>query len=86
MNSTIRDLLGGIARACGITARGALKRVTAGSWNKWRGPASSRGGAGYAAKARRRALEREHGVIGSLDKGIPSFLSLSFFALPDGNL
>jgi hypothetical protein len=63
VNSTVRDL-GGIARVAGITARAAVKWVTAGPWNKWRGPALRGEEAVYAAKAGRRTLEREHGVIG----------------------
>ena len=40
----VSDVLGGIARDSEITARAAVKRATTGPWNKWRGPASSRGG------------------------------------------
>src|SRR5688500_15314853 len=51
MESSERDL-GGIARGLALTARARGQVRGAGSWNKWRGPASSRGGAVYAAKAR----------------------------------
>jgi len=59
----VSDVLGGIARDPEITARAAVKRATTGPWNKWRGPASSREESVYAAKARWRALDCEHGVI-----------------------
>src|SRR5688572_13041232 len=51
MESSENDL-GGIARGLAVTARARGQVRGAGSWNKWRGPASSRGGAVYAAKAR----------------------------------
>ena len=77
MNSTFSGLPGGIARVPGITARGALKCVMAGPWNKWRDPRLRGEAAVCAAKAGRHALEREHAVIGSLTKETRPFL---FFA------
>jgi len=57
-------ILGGIARISEIAARAAVNRLVAQPWNKWRGPASSRGGAVYAAKVCCRAIDGEHDVIG----------------------
>ncbi len=45
------------------TARAAVKRTVMGPWNKWRVPFHGEE-AVYAAKARQRPLDGEHGVLG----------------------
>jgi hypothetical protein len=42
-----------------------------GPWNKWRGPALRGEDAVYAAKARSRSLDGEHGVVRSPKSKIP---------------
>src|SRR5690348_5684309 len=59
----LRDCWGGIAQERPHHGARSGQWIARGSWNKWRGPTSSWGGAVYAAKVRAQFVDGEHGVI-----------------------